>query len=85
MEEELKDRIVNNAYSKLGLIIGKHVLNPKETKIQEVNLVFVDLITEIIDTEVLTIHEQTSTIRTFIDMINSGIEHKTPCDYTLAS
>jgi hypothetical protein len=69
-------QIVDNAYKQMGHITGKYVLNPKETKIQEVNLVFVDLITEIIDTEALTIHELTSTIRTFMDLINSGTEHK---------
>ncbi len=59
----------------MGYITGKHVLNPNETKIQEVNLVFADLITEIIDAEALTIFELTGTIRTFMDMINSSIRN----------
>jgi hypothetical protein len=71
----LSKQIVDNAYKQMGHITGKHVLNPNETIIQEVNLVFVDLITEIIDTEALTIHELTSTIRTFMDMINSSIHN----------
>ena len=71
----LSKQIVDNAYKQMGHITGKHLLNPNETIIQEVNLVFVALITEIIDAEALTISELTGTIRTFMDMINSSIHN----------
>jgi hypothetical protein len=69
-ENKIKEQIIDNAFSQMGLHCGKHMLSGTSDDLLSLHSLASDLVTEIIDTDCFTNNAQLSyTVRFFQNMI----------------
>jgi hypothetical protein len=70
-ENKIKEQIIDNAFSQMGLHCGKHMLSGTSDDLLILHSIASDLLTEIIDSEVLNDNTQqlSCTVRLFHNMI----------------